>query len=315
MAGSHPSRSDRSVCSAAASRVIPTTVALLPAAAILLTGLPATLGCGSSQAPVATKSSAPSVTATPGGGSPTPGGGSPTPGGGSPTPSGDGTADVVTRDIVRKRLPPGMMSMALAYTVNVIDNSGREIPVDPHEHTFRVGDEIVVRIKPDDDVYVYIFNEGPTGNRSLLMPAEGETPRLVKKGEEISLPENDSLRFAEPAGKEALLVVATFQPSDQIKLLAREAFRRSNDTVQSQSAEQAAAEAEARKGLEQGVTSRGPSPSLVKDHPSRRTHVYPPTPADPANYAITYNGADLGKPEMVLNIPLVSETGASTPAP
>jgi hypothetical protein len=267
-------------------------VALLPAAAILLTGLPATLGCGSSQAPVATRPAAPSVTATPG---------------------GDGTADVVTRDIVRKRISPGMMSMALAYTVYMIDDTGREIPVDPHEHTFRVGDEIVVRIKPDDDVYVYIFTEGPTGKRDRLMPQEGEAHRLVKKGEEVSLPDGPPLTFEEPAGKETLLVVATFQPSEQIGLLAREAFQRRDDTLRSRAPDQA--EAASRTALEPGVSTRGPSASLVKKPAKSITHVFPPSEGKPDNYAITYGDPAVGKPEMFLNIPLVSETGASTPAP
>jgi len=271
---------------------LPTTA---PALVLLLTAL----GCGSSQAPVAVKPAAPAVSAA---------------GDGAPAPGGEGTGDVVTRDIMRTRLPPGMISMALAYSVYVKEGD-KETPVDPHAYTFRVGDKIVVRIKPDDDLYVYIFSEGPTGNLYLLMPAEGEKPRLVEKGVEVSLPDDDTLEFREPAGAEKLLVVATYQPSEQVKLLAREAFRRQGQTTQSEAAKQAEAEAEARAALEPGLETRGPSASLVKKPEKPITHVFPPSEGKPENYAITYTDPAVGKPEMFLNIPLVSRSEASTPAP
>mgnify|MGYP003340838369 CR=1 FL=1 len=105
-----------------------------------------------------------------------------------PCQAAEPAAQIRERNVIRKQLPKNVKSIALEYTVLAVDDSGKERFVDPHKHTFKVGDSFLVRIKPQDDVYVYVFNEGPTGERACLLPSGDEKPPLVKSGVEISLP-------------------------------------------------------------------------------------------------------------------------------
>lgn len=239
--------------------------------------------------------------------------------------AGDGSAAASpaaarARNVVRKKLPRNLSSIALEYTVILIDDNGGERPVDPSTHTFRVGDSFLVRIKPQDDVYVYVFNEGPTGDRICLVPASDEAPRLVRSGEELSLPEGDFLQFAEPAGEEKLLVVALPHPTDDVRVLARNAFAAERGRIASSAAAEGAEAAAARRALAErsGPTTRGPVRKVLErlDAPlgadERLTHVEPPGEGETSSYGIVISGGDAGPTELVLDIPLRS-TGP-TPA-
>lgn len=226
-----------------------------------------------------------------------------------------------TRNIIRKKLPQNLTSIALEYTVILVDENGREQAVDPAEHVFQVGDEFLVRIKPQDDVYVYVFNEGPGGDRVCLVPAQEEEPRLVRKGEELSLPEGDFLQFAEPAGEEKLLVVAVAEPTNDVRLLARNAFAAQKGNLRSREAAGADAAEAARKALTErtSVRTRGTiaKKSIERlDTPvgakERITHVEPPRNGEKSTYGIAINGAEAGAPELVLDIPLRSKDASPT---
>ena len=65
--------------------------------------------------------------------------------------SQDRNGVVRERNVVRKKLPKNVKSIALEYTVILVDNAGNERAVDPAEHTFDVGDSFLVRIRPHDD--------------------------------------------------------------------------------------------------------------------------------------------------------------------
>jgi len=242
----------------------------------------------------------------------------------SAAPAAEATADegqVATRDIIRKSLPPDSVSMVLEYTVMLLDANGNEKAVDPHDHTFKLGDEIAVRIKPDDDVYVYVFNRGPTGTLTILLPTSSEQPPRVTKGQEISLPEADFFQFAAPAGKEDLLVVATYEPSDNVRLLARNTFAAQSaekDRLESKAGGDDTAAKAAADNLASHAVTRGTSQRIGAKAPSRaKTHVFPPEAGAVSNLAVTYGAAGAGKPEMVLTIPLVSSAaeGGAAPAP
>src|SRR5262245_9237686 len=57
------------------------------------------------------------------------------------------------RNIVRKMLKD-VSIVALEYTV-IVNQDGQEKAVNPAEHTFVVGDQCRIRIKPEDDLYIY----------------------------------------------------------------------------------------------------------------------------------------------------------------
>lgn len=258
-------------------------------------------GCSSRTAPAPATGSSPPVAMAP------------------TAPEADEDGQVVTRNIIRKSLPPDTVSMVLEYTVMLLDTNSNETPVDPHDHTFKIGDEIAVRIKPDDDVYVYVFNKGPTGELTILLPTSSEQPPRVAKGQEISLPEADFFQFAPPAGQEDLLVVATYEPSDNVRLLARKTFAaqagKQDGGLESKSDGEGSAAKAALDNLTSGVVTRGTSPRLSRQAPARaKTHVFPPEPGSSSNLAVTYGAAGAGKPEMILSIPLVSRAGDDTGA-
>lgn len=229
-------------------------------------------------------------------------------------------AEVRERNVIRKQLPKHVKSLALEYTVISIDDTGRERNVDPHTHTFAVGDSFLVRIRPQDDVYVYVFNEGPTGERVCLLPAEGEQPPLVKKSIEIALPDDGGyFTFSEPAGDEKLLVVALSEPNDDLRLLENAVFKSGRSAAATLSSEEREAKKQADSGMDslrqraaKGVQSRGPVRKLVERTESlgageRVTHVEPPQAGETSSYGIAVSA---GEPELFLDIPLRSRAPA-----
>ena len=247
--------------------------------------------------------------------------------GDKPAPAADHPAtadDAGTRDrnIVRKKLPRNFRSIALEYTVILVDDSGNERPVDPAEHTFEVGNSFLVRIRPQDDLYVYVFNEGPRGERTCLLPAADERPRFVKAGEEISLPDDGGyFSFQPPAGKEQLVVVALPEPSDDVRLLASAVFKAHAAGLESTEAAAARKPAdETLDGLREksgaAVRTRGPVRKVVERLDGgiaagqTVSHVEPPHDGETSTYGIAVTAGDGSGPELVLDIPLRSRGAA-----
>jgi hypothetical protein len=235
-------------------------------------------------------------------------------------PGAEPTPATRERNVIRKQLPKNVRSIALEYTVIAIDDTGKERFVDPHAHTFKVGDSFLVRIKPQDDVYVYVFNEGPTGERVCLLPSGDEKPPLVKTGVEISLPDDGGFfTFAEPAGEEKLVVVALQEPSDDLKLLTSAVFKAGRTSAAPLTSTQAAARKDAdakmdaiRKRSSDGVQSRGPVRKVVERADGlgagqRVIHVEPPAGGETSSYGIAVSTGD---PELFLDIPLRSSRTA-----
>ena len=230
------------------------------------------------------------------------------------------TATVRERKIVRKSLPKEVRSIALEYTIEQLTPEGGTRAIDPAAHTFQVGDSFLVRISPEDDLYVYVFNEGPDGERICLMPTEGEEPQLVKSGTKVNLPDDGGFfTFEPPAGEEKLVVVALPEPTKDLRLLAAAVFRGQGGGVPSVKAE-AKTEADAalksmRDRAEQGTRSRGPVRKVVErmSQPlppdSRTTHIEPPSAGETASYGIAIAGPQAGPPELILDIPLRSSVG------
>jgi hypothetical protein len=143
--------------------------------------------------------------------------------------------DVMFRDLARKYFKDGDgadLAKVVGYTQPVKEvialeykvllfGDGRERPVDPKTYDFRIGDKIRIAVEPLHDYYIYIFHIGASGKSEFLLPAEGERPPLAKAGKPVSLPNDGFLEFAEPPGKETLLVVATEKPVADLALLAR----------------------------------------------------------------------------------------------
>jgi hypothetical protein len=122
--------------------------------------------------------------------------------------------------------------LALEHTI-LITKDGREEPVlDPEKRQFALGDQIRVRIRPLTDAYLYIFYEGPGGERKCLLPDKEEKAPLLKAGESVDLPTDGTFEFIAPPGKELLRVVATEKPTSDLAGLLNVVFNKPNLTPQ-----------------------------------------------------------------------------------
>lgn len=231
---------------------------------------------------------------------------------------------VRTRNVIRKKLPRNLKSIALEYTVVLVDKDGRERPVDPATHTFELGDSFLVKIKPEDDLYVYVFNEGPAGERICLLPAVDEQPQLVKAGSDIKLPEDGGyFTFEPPAGDEKFIVVALPEPTDDVRLLATVAFKSEQQkavgftTAAAEDKQKADSAIDAlREKSGAAARTRGPVRKVIEridDGIGKQTvsHVEPPLDGEPSSYGIAIVAEDGSGPELVLDIPLRSRGAAA----
>jgi hypothetical protein len=226
------------------------------------------------------------------------------------------------RNVVRKKLPPNFKSIALEYTILLADEKGSHRPVDPAEHTFEVGDSFLVRIRPQDDLYVYVFNEGPGGERVCLLPAADEPPHLVKSGDEIELPDDGGFfTFEPPAGEEKLVVVALAEPTDDVRLLASAVFKGQGGGLNGESAAEARKQADAaidrlRETSGATVRTRGPVRKVIERLESgvpaggTVSHVEPPHDGESSSYGIAVSAAGDAGPNLILDIPLRSQRSA-----
>jgi len=97
--------------------------------------------------------------------------------------------------------------IALEYKV-LLFQDGKEVPVDPKTHEFKVGDKIRVNIEPLSDYYVYIYHVDVSGKSGFLLPDKDEDPPLAKAGNPVALPDDGFFEFTAPPGNETLIVVA-----------------------------------------------------------------------------------------------------------
>ncbi len=155
--------------------------------------------------------------------------------------------DPTFRDLVRKHIAtqaaggepqtiPGLPAsfqkiVALEYTV-LLRKNGQDEAVDSNEYPFSLGDQIRVRIKPLNGLYIYIFHEGASGHRTCLLPMDKEMPPLARQDQSLDLPSDGSVfEFSPPAGEEKLIVVAVEEPSDDLAALSDVVFKKPDEQL------------------------------------------------------------------------------------
>lgn len=228
---------------------------------------------------------------------------------------------VRTRNIARKaieqKIAAGTELIGLEFEVLATDAAGDHVSVDAEKHSFAIGDSFVVKIRPQDDVYVYIFTEGPPpdSERSRLLPHpdKDESAKFVRHGEEVTLPEADDVfTFEPPAGEEKLVVVASKKPVENLEWLAGKAFEEKGRTMNSVEAEQ---QENAKKGYD---ALRARSASVVRTR-AAGLEIYraleSASPKDLSNQEIVKEFSDdskvtevvrTGAGEIIVDIPLRS---------
>jgi hypothetical protein len=154
--------------------------------------------------------------------------------------------------------------LALEHTILLVKDGKAEPLLEPEKHRFKIGEQIRIRIRPVTDAYLYIFNEGASGERVCLMPDKDEKAPLVKAGESVDLPlDGSSFEFIAPPGKELVRVVATDKPTEDLAGLLNAVFKKDNLTPKEEDLKKSIrAKIEARlqsigKQQEQAMTYRG----------------------------------------------------------
>jgi hypothetical protein len=222
---------------------------------------------------------------------------------------------VKLRNIVRKQLPQDARAIGLEFKVVALDKAGTEQSVDPESHSFQIGDSFLVKIKPQDDVYVYVFTEGPKGDRHCLLPAAEEKPAFVQAGKEISLPDDGGwFEFQPPAGSEKLVVIATKEANEKLNLLAATAFNEAGRKLSSaEEAKKAALDAEVSAVRERGLNKKklGSLTDGFDAENGRQTVVDPPQDGESTTLAISRVGSNAGPVELIVDIPLRSKAAAT----
>jgi hypothetical protein len=227
--------------------------------------------------------------------------------------------------------------IGLEYKVLLLKD-GKETPVDPKTHEFKVGDRIRIEVQPLNDYYVYIFHIGASGKSCFLLPEKDEDPPLAKKGEQVALPGDGFLEFGEPAGEETLLVVATEKPVADRALFARVLSKKPGEEATDTPEERALRnelKATVRKALrsaserqqdvlDNSVTWRG----LTSDKKSREqlekevearnvkegTFEEPTINSTGGTTAVYVGAKDVKRPKLLVTIPLKSATPPSSPS-
>ena len=230
------------------------------------------------------------------------------------------TPKVRWRNIVRTKLPVDVAAVALEYTI-LLAKDGQERPIDPNTHNFAVGDQFLVRIEAKDDMFIYIFTEGPQGDRSCLQPTDDEQPPSVKKGSKIELPGDGYFEFAAPPGEEKFIVVATTEPSKDLSALANVVFRKPDQLLTpDEQAQKSKLLGEYRQKMEstlkekvsgaktRGVLKKDSVDAFARDLKikHRGTVEEPPHGDETSTFAMAVSTADAGKPELLISISLKS---------
>lgn len=150
---------------------------------------------------------------------------------------------------------------SINYRILLLQPDGKEKFVDEDEYTFKFGEQFRLEIEADNDLYLYVFHEGPDGKRTVLVPDkydEGYVP-LVRKGEKTIIPDDGTyFEFVEPPGTERLLVYAT--PEKQPTLTPEDAFREQDkqQEIKLKSQQDAVLNAEQERGPKKVVKEEDP---------------------------------------------------------
>jgi hypothetical protein len=98
---------------------------------------------------------------------------------------------------------------SLGYKVLLKDKDGQWQTVNPANYEFRLGQQFRIELEADTDMYLYVFHEDKSGERSILVPDahDGDYVPMVRKGAKKVLPDdNTHFEFVSPVGTDKLIV-------------------------------------------------------------------------------------------------------------
>lgn len=107
--------------------------------------------------------------------------------------------------------------LGLRYNILKVDPKGRTEPreVDP-DTAFHEGDCVAIRFTPNRSGYLYVFNQGSTGQWQALLPSSEmpEESNVVQAFRSVTVPENYCFLFDANPGAERLVVIISDSKKD-----------------------------------------------------------------------------------------------------
>lgn len=86
---------------------------------------------------------------------------------------------------------------------------------DATDHTWHIGDRLRICARTDRDGHLALFNVGPTGNVTILLPNSDHPETTVRAGQLVSLPapqDHFSFQLQGPPGREKIMAIASARP-------------------------------------------------------------------------------------------------------
>jgi hypothetical protein len=122
--------------------------------------------------------------------------------------------------------------IGIRYWILKADENGQPVEV-PTKTEFHNGDRIKVRVEVNTSGYLYILNQGPTGNWDPEFPSPKIASRdnRVSAGRRVTLPPEKYMEFSEPAGAERLVILFARKPEDDFEAVIQKRSAAIHDDV------------------------------------------------------------------------------------
>ena len=102
---------------------------------------------------------------------------------------------------------------ALALRWSIIQVEGPDSQYEVMARTFTTGDQVRIRVQPNQKGYLYVFARNSSGTWKALLPGSGGTSNALNEGEDFVFPGGSkAIEFKGAKGEERLFVMFARQP-------------------------------------------------------------------------------------------------------
>lgn len=212
----------------------------------------------------------------------------------------------------------------MEYTVLRVKDR-KELPVHPRDYRFEIGEQIALRILPKDDVYLYVFAQGPTGDKECLWPLTDDVQKPAQRDQVFEIP---PFFIHPPPGDEKLILVATIEPSKDLAGLTDRVFKKLDKELSAAERARKKALLEETDHRLQGIQRQNqrsapqsaiPSPAVITQFnatvkATKHANILElPAGQETSTFAMTVADKSLGKPALFEVISLKTVDGESAP--
>jgi hypothetical protein len=91
-----------------------------------------------------------------------------------------------------------------------------QVSVDKPDATYRLGDEVFIKVTSDQPGYLFVFNVDPTGNITMLFPNQFQQDNAIQASTPVTVPDPNNQKFriraTPPGGREMVKAIVTKDP-------------------------------------------------------------------------------------------------------